>query len=81
MEMEDLVQNPKRTMKVGDLAKGTVAWDIMRRELRDAGGENMSDARQVDILAKMLPAESKQHALWKSDKFRDNPVVLRAWME
>ena len=81
MEMEDLAQNPKRILKIGDLAKGIVAWDIMRRELKDAGGETMSDARQVNILAKMMPTDFKQHALWDFEQFRDNPSKLRGWIE
>ncbi len=78
MGVEDLVQNPKRILNIGGLANGFVAWGIMRRELKDAGGEEVSEARQVNILATMLPAEFKQHALWEFHKFRSNPVALRA---
>ena len=68
MEMEDLVQNPKRITKLADLNKGILAWDNMYKEFKEAGGEKLSAAREVDILAKMLPAEVKQHALWEFSK-------------
>ena len=63
MEMEDLVQNPRRLPKLTDITKGIVAWDNLYKEYREAGGEKLTPAREVNILAKMLPGELKQHAL------------------
>ena len=63
MEMEDLVQNPRRLPKLTDITKGIVAWDNLYKEYREAGGEKLTPAREVNILAKMLPGEFKQHAL------------------
>ena len=41
----------------------------------------MSAAREVNILAKMLPTEFKQHALWEFSKFKQQPGTLRAWIK
>ena len=81
MEMEDLVQNPKRIFKLPDINKGILAWDLLYKEYKEAGGERLSAAREVNILAKMLPGEFTQHALWEFAKFKQQPVVLRAWIK
>ena len=81
MEMEDLVQNPKRLVKLTDISKGILAWDIMYKEFKEAGGEKVSPAREVNILAKMLPGEFKQHALWEFAKFKNDPTALRSWIK
>ena len=38
MEMEDLVQNPKRIFEPSEIAKGIVVWDNMYKEHTEAGG-------------------------------------------
>ena len=80
MEMEDLVQNPKRITRVADIAKGIVAWDITHRELKEAGGAEVAKSRQVNILTKMLPSEFKQHVLWVFEQFKNGPAALRTWI-
>ena len=34
MEMEDLVQNPRRTQKLGDIAKGVIVWSNLYTEYK-----------------------------------------------
>ena len=80
MEMEDLVQNPWKIAKLGDISKGIVAWDNLYKEYKEAGGEKLTPAREVNILTKMMPGDFKQHALWEFSKFKQQPAALRAWI-
>jgi len=81
MEMEDLVQNPRKIVKLELISKGIVVWDNLYKEFKEAGGEKLTPAREVNILAKMLPTEFKQHALWEFSKFKQQPAALRAWIK
>ena len=80
MDMEDNVQTPRKLTKLTDISKGIVAWDNLYKDYKEAGGERLTPAREVNILAKMPPGEFKQHALWEFNKFKDQPITLRSWI-
>ena len=75
------MRNLRKIPKLSEISKGTVAWDNLYNEFKEAGGEKLSLAREVNILAKMLPGEFKQHALWEFGKFKQQPAALRAWIK
>ena len=75
MEMEDLVQNPKRITKLADLNKGILAWDNMYKEFKEAGGEKLSAAREVNILAKCFQLKSNSMRCGNSANSNSNQLL------